>query len=263
MKCFFRLLLISLFLIPSFSYAVQESRPSPSDARLRVITYNPNAIHKYTGYYGYQASILLEDGEEVKTLSMGDSSAWQIVPSGSRIFIKPISDNPNEATTNMLLVTNKRIYHFILDANEVDPEKGINDPNLVFETKFLYPESGSSAVQQFNNRKGPDLSEPEKYNFNYTISGASDIAPMRVFDDKEFTYFQFTNKNADIPAFFLVDSDGKEALINYRVEGDYIVIERVTSQFTLRHGQDITCVFNESWPLKRNDKNKKKKRKLG
>lgn len=246
-----KLFTVVLFIImPIQAFSVQLSRPLPGDSRLRVITYNPNGIHKYIGYYNYQASILFEDGEQIKTISMGDTSAWQIVPAGNRLFIKPIADNPEDATTNMLLVSNKRVYHFVLEAGEVG-DKGIDDPQLVFETKFVYPDSGSSAIQQFSNSKGPDLSEPEKYNFNYTISGSNVIAPVRVFDDKEFTYFQFNNKNAEVPAFFLVDGENREALVNYRVMGDYIVVERVTSQFTLRYGNEVTCVFNETDPLKR------------
>jgi len=43
--------------------------------------------------------------------------------------------------------------------------------------------------------------------------------------------------------------DGNEALINFRSEEGYIVVEMVTSQFTLRYGDQIACVFNESMPL--------------
>lgn len=254
----FFVLLIYMFCItflcmPSQALAMQESRPLPGDPHFRVITYNPNGLHHYVGYYGYQASILLEEGETVQTLSMGgDPSTWQIVPATNRIFIKPIADNPEDAKTNMLLITNKRVYQFIIEAGEVGPE-GINDPNLVFETKFVYPDGiGNDIVHMYNSSlQGlPDLSEPGKYNFNYTISGSEDLSPIRVFDDGEFTYFQFTKKNADIPAFFLVDSDGKEAIINYRAVKDYIIVERVTSQFTLRHGNNVVCVFNEARPLK-------------
>lgn len=253
------LLAIATLLFSLQAMALQVSRPLPGDSRLHVITYNPNGIHKYIGYYEYQASIVFEKGEEIKTISMGDPSAWQIIPSENRMFIKPISDDPRDAMTNMLLVTNKRTYHFVLEAAEVGDE-GIEDPNLVFETKFVYPESDDNIIRQVNNYKGPDLSEPEKYNFNYTMSGSQRIAPIRVFDDGEFTYFQFPATNAEIPAFFLVDAENREALINYRVTGDYIVIERVTSQLTLRYGQDVTCIFNETKPLQRKKdfKNKKK-----
>jgi type IV secretion system protein VirB9 len=93
------------------------------------------------------------------------------------------------------------------------------------------------------------LTFTRKYNQRYKISGTQRISPIRIFDDGEFTYFQFKDINADIPAFFRVDSEGKEAIVNYRTVGDYVVVERVTSQFTLRDGRDIVCVFNEASPL--------------
>lgn len=238
-----------LSLAPLWSFAIQESRPLPGDPRRHVITYNAEAIHKYVGYYDYAASIVLENGETVETLVSGDPTAWLINSLGNRIFLKPIANNPTHANTNMVLITNKRVYHFILEAAFVDEELGINDPNLVLETTFVYPNTGEKSVQNFASKKGPDLSEPDKYNFNYTMSGSEEIAPLRVFDDGEFTYFQFPTINADIPAFFLVDAEGREALINYRVEGDYLVLERVTSQLTLRHGKNVTCIFNENRPM--------------
>lgn len=248
------LFVLTILLTSLSAQAVQTSRPLPGDSRLRVITYNPNSVHEYVGFYDFQASILFGEGEEIKTISMGNPSAWQMVPSGRRLFLKPIADDPSSATTNMLLITTKRTYHFILRAAEVG-EQEIDDPNLVWETNFIYPEEDGGIIQTTSSQ-GPDLSEPEKYNFSYSISGSEYIAPVRVFDDKEFTYFQFSKQNADIPAFFLVDSEGREALINYRIEGNYIVIERVASQFTLRHGSDVACIFNERSPLPKKPKKK-------
>ena len=37
----------------------------------------------------------------------------------------------------------------------------------------------------------------DKYNFNYTISGDDSIAPIKVFDDGVFTYFEFKDKNGN------------------------------------------------------------------
>jgi type IV secretion system protein VirB9 len=241
------LLLAALLAFPLQSMAIQVSRPLPVDHRLHVITYHPDDIHKYTGFYDYEASMVLDEGEKVLTIAMGVTSGWMINPVGNRIFLKPISNDPAETNTNMLMITNKRIYHFILEAAEAS---GMDDPNLVWETKFVYADEDRAGLRQFPTSEGPDLNDPDKhYNFSYTISGSDQIAPLQIFDDGEFTYFKFPYKNADIPAFFLVDSDGHEALINYRVDGDYIVVERVGSQFTLRHGSSVTCVFNESHPL--------------
>ncbi len=253
------LIAITLLIFSLQANAIETSRPLPGDSRLRVITYNPTTVHKYTGFYNYEASILFGEGEEIKTISMGNPSAWQMVPSGRRLFLKPVADNPDDATTNALIITNKRTYHFIFSAAEVG-EDGINDPNLVWETSFVYPDDDNGIVHTSKASTGPDLTDPSKYNFNYTISGSDYIAPKKIFDDGQFTYFQFKKEHDEVPAFFLVDAQGHEALINYRVEGDYIVVERIASQFTLRHGQDVTCVFNEHKPFVKPIAKKKKKK---
>jgi type IV secretion system protein VirB9 len=236
------LMLGAITLFSNHASAVRESKPMPIDKRLRVMVYNPNDVFKFTGYYGYQSSIVFAEGEEVDTLTMGDTVAWQIVPSGNRIFLKPMEP---DATTNMTILTNERVYHFELHAKEA---KNINDPDMVFSVRFIYPDTGSSgAVQKFATAdNGPDLSDPSKYNFNYTISGPEFIAPIKIFDDGEFTYLEFKDKNAEIPAIYWVDSNNQDVLINYRISGKYLVIERVSDRFTLRHGADVGCIFNEA-----------------
>lgn len=263
MPAYCRLIVFTLFalcLVSNNAFALRESRPLPVDPRMRIVTYDPNDVIKFTGHYEYQSSIVFGDGETIRTISMGTTNSWQIVPSGNRIFLKPIEF---DATTNMTVITNKRIYHFELHAREVDPELGINDDQLVFVMTFRYPtefdtDSGSSsgAVMFFGgNNIEPDLSEPEKYNFNYTVSGSDLITPIRVFDDGEFTYMQFPRKSGEIPAVFHVLSDGTESIVNYRIQGSYLVVERVTSQFTLRSGEEVACIFNETRPLKKTKPN--------
>ena len=212
------------------------------DSRIRVMVYNPNDVFKYVGYYGYQGSIEFEVNETIDTISMGDTVSWQVVPSGNRIFLKPIESN---ATTNMTVITNRRLYFFELHAADA---KSIHDPGLVFIVKFLYPDNKGTTMNF--PKKGipdcPDLTTPGKYNFNYTISGSDQIAPIKIFDDGQFTYFEFREKNAPVPAFFEVDKKGNEAIVNYQVVDNYIVLEMVASQLTLRYGEEIACVFNES-----------------
>lgn len=222
--------------------AAQEPRPIKIDHRVRTVIYQPDEVYKYTGHYRYQSSIEFAPDEQIQTISMGDSTAWMMNPSGNRLFLKPIEQ---DATTNMTLITNKRIYLFELHARDTDD---IDDPNMVFVMRFIYQDDQSmQAISGFSDSVPViDINEnPEKYNLNYTISGTETIAPIRIFDDGEFTYFQFRDKNAEVPAFFWVDKDGNESLINYRTRGDYIVVERVSSKFTLRHGGDVVCVFNE------------------
>ena len=237
-----KLFVVIILLLSSKAYAIREPRATFMDSRIRVMAYNSNDVFRYTGYYNYQGSIEFEEGETIETVSMGDTVSWQIVPSGNRMFLKPIE---HDATTNMTVITNRRLYFFELHAREA---KNINDPGLVFIVKFLYPDSQGSMLNfaQRTVPAGPDLNAPEKYNFNYTISGAEAIAPVKIFDDGQFTYFEFKEKNAPVPAFFTVDKKGNESIVNYQVIGNYIVLEMVASQLTLRYGDEITCVFNES-----------------
>jgi type IV secretion system protein VirB9 len=236
-------LLIAIILLLSIkAYAIREPRATFMDSRIRVMAYNSNDVFRYTGYYNYQGSIEFEEGETIETISMGDTISWQIVPSGNRMFLKPIEHN---ATTNMTVITNLRLYFFELHAREATD---INDPGLVFIVKFLYPDSKGS-MMNFAQRSipvGPDLTRPEKYNFNYTVSGSEAIAPLKIFDDGQFTYFEFKEKNAPLPAFFTVDKKGNESIVNYQAVDNYIVLEMVASQVTLRYGDEITCVFNEA-----------------
>lgn len=233
--------MLACLLLAGPAYAVREPKSVLADHRVRVVTYHPDVVYKFTGHYRYQSSIEFAPDEEIRTISMGDSTGWMLNPSGNRLFLKPVEQ---DATTNVTLLTDKRIYLFELHARETD---NIADENMVFIMRFIYPEANDmQSVSQTDAVPLPDLTKDvSQYNFRYTISGTDAIAPIRIFDDGEFTFFEFRDKNAEVPAFFWVDDHGNEALINYRTRGDYIVVERVTRRFTLRHGSDIVCVFNE------------------
>lgn len=245
MKKIFFLFLI-FFAFTQTTLAVREARPTPIDARIRVMVYNPDDVFKFIGYYGFQASIELARGEEIVSISLGDTTSWQIVPSGNRIFIKPIEQ---DATTNMTLITNKRTYFFELYAEEASD---IQDPNMVFNVRFIYPdEDEEDHLRTYTTAAGgPDLTHPEKYNFNYSISGSEEIAPIKIFDDGEFTYLQFRDKNAELPAIFAVDEDLRESMVNYRLAPDnqaMVIIEHVFAKLSIRHGKNVVCIFNEGF----------------
>lgn len=233
-------------LAPLHALALMDSVPLAADPRIREVPYNKNEVYKFTGHYKIQASIEFGQYEDVKTISVGDSEGWQIVPAGNRIFLKPVE---LDADTNMTVITSENIYQFELHAKE---PLGLDDPDLIFVMRFVYPSDSSISVDNYTDNSIPTLEiaeNPQKYNFNYTISGNKEFSPIRIFDDGEFTFFQFKDINGTLPAFFMVDSERRESLINYRTVGDYVVVERVAQMFTLRNGHDVVCVFNETNPL--------------
>lgn len=165
------------------------------------------------------------------------------------MFLRPLNAN---AKTNMTLITNKRLYRFLLDAKSV---KSFKDPEAIFEARFLYQDDEDNfIVINDSQTEIVDLSNPSKYNFNYSFSGPDHIAPLKIFDDGTFTYFELKPKNTELAAIFYVDSAGYEGLVNYRIKGNYLIVERINNKFTLRHGSDTICVFNNNL-IKKGKKN--------
>ncbi|MDA0902446.1 MAG: TrbG/VirB9 family P-type conjugative transfer protein [Proteobacteria bacterium] len=237
------LMLAGLILVSKASYSSQAPRFLGSEKKFRAYLYNPNAVYRYIGHYYYQGEVIFENDETINTVSMGNPSLWLFERLGNTLYLKPIEDN---AETNMTVQTNKRTYHFELTAREAT---SIDDENLIFVVKFIYPDGENKNIMKFPKKPisdAPDMRDLSIYNFNYEFTGQPVIAPIKVFDNGEFTYFQFSHKNAEIPAIFHVDSDGFESLVNFRVADDFIIVERVSAQFTLRNGNDIVCVYNSN-----------------
>jgi type IV secretion system protein VirB9 len=231
-----------LFAPVANAFALSESRAIATDSRIRTILYHEHEVFKFVGHYGYQSSIEFSHEEEILTISVGDSLAWQITPVSNRLFLKPIEE---DADTNMTVLTNKRTYHFELHAKRSDK---MNSPDLIFAMRFIYSDMDSNYVKSLSYEESIEdmlRDNPKQFNFNYTLSGEERIAPVRIFDDGKFTYFEFSDHLQDIPAFFQVNSDGTEALINYRMRDKFLVVERVATRFTLRYGSETVCVFNE------------------
>ena len=232
-------LMAALIATPN-AHGAQATRPAATDGRILLATYRDREVYKIVASYGFQTTIEFSEKETVETISIGDSIAWQVVPAGHRVFLKPQEQN---AVTNMTVVTSLRPYYFELGAKKVS-----NPSSVTFLVRFTYPDSGTAFPEVRATRAvAPPAKKPTDYNFNYTLTGAKEIAPLRIFDDGEFTYMQF-RALTDLPAIFLVDKDRQESVVNYRIEGSYVVIERTANQFSLRHGNDVACVYNRNPP---------------
>ncbi len=254
--------LIYLFLCIAISFnanALKIAKDGKIDPRNKLFTYSARDVYQINAHYGYSSHIIFSEKEVIKHVSMGDSLAWHIIPSGNNLFIKPIED---KADTNMTVLTNLRSYNFELKSFKA---KNIKDSRLTFSVAFRYPEEElkeqleSELVvlqekrRQYNYKNEEIIPNreiaPENWNFEYSKKGDDKLSPASIFDDGEFTYFKFA-ENTDIPAIFLVDENKKETLVNYHVRGKYIVIQRIGSQFILRHSGLATCIFNDAYPTK-------------
>jgi type IV secretion system protein VirB9 len=225
---------------------LNRNKPVALDSRIKTYIYSENEVFRLIVHYGYQTSIEFADGEEIQTISAGNNYAWQIIPVGRRLFIKPLEEN---VSTNMTILTNKRAYHFDVESKM---SSGAIDDELVYVVRFFFPDEDFDAKQQ---PKVPmplaeykmQTSRPpvQSFNFSYTYSGSQSLAPLKIFDDGVNTFFKFMDDGRVLPVFS-TKQDGKVIEWTPRRRGEYIVLNVVAEQLTLTFtgGKEI-IIFNE------------------
>lgn len=230
---------LTLLLPVSAAFAEATPRAGRLDARVRDVTYNKDNVTAIDATYGTSTMIELQPDEKIETLALGDSIAWKVEPNrkGNIIFVKPIEKN---AQSNLNVVTDRRIYSFFLRSNTRTPA------NQIYEVRFRFPDDEASAkllAEAKERAANPNLKTLNIANANsdYGYKGSSVNKPVAVFDDGTKTWFRF---EGDTPSIYIVDAERNESLVNYRTEGPYVVVDKVSPQWTLRNGKESTCIFN-------------------
>lgn len=136
--------------------------------------------------------------------------------------------------TNMIVSTNKRVYHLqLVSADWYQPT-----------VTWRYPKE-EEAIANFKLKKESQVETiscgPEKLNFGYTVKNNDEYswAPLRVFDCEGKTYLQMSKgvKHRESPILFVRSEDGEPILTNYRVKGDYYIVDRLFERAELRVGK--------------------------
>lgn len=237
-----RLLLTVLIAMLIASTAGAEKAPSfgPRDKRIRYILYDPDQVFRIDASYGTSTMIVFADNEKIETIGAGDALAWKIEPNkkGNILFVKPVD---KKANANLNVITNRHQYVFMLTADFRPVSRQI------FKVVFRYPdETGADAALLDEAREraaNPNLANLDvaNTNSNYGYKGSALAKPLVVFDDGMKTFFRF---QGEIPAIFIVDRNRNESLVNLRREGDYMVVDKVNYQWTIRNGNEQACLFN-------------------
>jgi type IV secretion system protein VirB9 len=215
-------------------------RPGPRDSRIRYVAYNRDQVVVIDVTFGASTMIVFEEDEKIETLGAGDALGFKIEPNkrGNVLFVKPAE---KDALANLNVLTTKRQYVFVL-------RSGFRNIRAqVFAVRFTYPDT--AMTQQDLEEARRRVSEPNLRNLNvanantdYAYKGSSANKPSVIFDDGTKTFFRFEGQ---VPAIYIVDRQRNESLVNFRREGPYLVIDRVNFQWTLRNGDEVTCVFNQ------------------
>jgi type IV secretion system protein VirB9 len=247
----FAVVAAGLLLLPFSAFALEVPEGGPCDQRVKFIDYNAAEVVQLVGHYGFSTHIQFAPGELVEQIAMGDKKAWEVAPVDNHLFLKPVGD---KATTNMTVVTTRRVYNFELSAHWSRNGAHPRPNDMFFQVNFRYPRD--AAVRALAEAEAQDLkermkrdSEPMPTNWNYWAQGSGEVTPNRAFDDSRFTYFKFTN-NREMPAVYVVNPDKSESLVNTHIDperSDTIVVHKVARQMVLRKGTSVACIFNKSY----------------
>jgi len=231
----------------SVTRANAEARVQPQRAGwLNAIQQYPfaeGALYQLYAAPGQVTDIALQEGEELVgpgPVAAGDTARWIIgdTVSGAgatkrvHILVKPTRP---DLVTNLVINTNRRTYHLELRATPAAYMAAVS---------WTYPEDALialRAVKAETEKAMPVASgiDPAALDFRYRIDGdRTPWRPMRAFDDGRQAYIEFpeTIGTTDMPPLFVLGADGKAELVNYRVQGRYMVVDRLFGAAELRLG---------------------------
>lgn len=237
----------------------EAARPMPAPKENRIITYNysPDIIFRIATLPELHTFIRLAEDEGVVELPViGDNAQWRVSGGPRDITVKPLRNN---LTTSMTLVTNKRTYQFqLVSGADVGAE-------VFQQVTFLYPdrdqeiklrkEIQAGAVEAEKTRLADQIVapnvDPSSLDFGYTIEGTASFRPTAVYTNGQFTFLVMPNIQ-DSPAVFLMDDEGNPSLINWKVKGQMIVVERKADRLLLKLGSAEVRIAKKGVPSKTN-----------
>jgi len=232
--------------------ALQEPVASSFVGAAAVHPYVESAVYKVHTAPGALTTISLQPGEEILELAAGDTARWLIqeASSGSDdisrplIFIKPLQP---KLRNNLTIATSRRIYHLDLESHpqgQYQTEIAWRYPGDAWRggaRSFATAEAGPAA-ETADRQTQVHLSELD---FGYKITSRSDDTPdwkpVRAFHDGAKTYIQFPPNITAKPPLFVIKGKQSE-IVNYRLQGDTYVVDRVLDVAELRIGDDDQTV---------------------
>lgn len=242
--------------------ANEEARVSPARDgfinAIQVWPYAEGALYQIYASPGRVTNITLQEGEELVSVSAGDTVRWIVGDTTSasgdaqrvHVLVKPVR---SKLKTNLVITTNKRIYLLELTATDQTWMASVSwnyprDQLLSLKREAARTEAAAPVVQ------GIVL---ERLRFRYDISGDQPAwRPLRAFDDGERVYIEFPPGIArgELPPLFVIGVKGDGELVNYRYRPPYYVVDRLFGAAELRLGGEKSQVVR----IDRNDTSAKR-----
>ncbi len=210
---------------------------------IQLFPYADGALYQVYARPGNVTDIALQEGEQLVgagPVAAGDTVRWMIgdTISGTgaaarvHILVKPVRA---DIATNLVINTDRRTYHLELRAN----------PSVYMASvSWSYPQDELIALRQSQaaaSRAAPVAAGMDlaSLNFRYAIDGDKpDWRPLRAFDDGVRVFVEFPESVAqgELPPLFVLGRKNEAELVNYRVSGRYMIVDRLFARAELRLG---------------------------
>ena len=222
---------------------VQPSRSGYLNA-VQVYPFAEGALYQVYAAPGQVTDIALQEGEQLVgsgPVAAGDTVRWIIGDTESgpanakrvHILVKPTRP---DIVTNLVINTDRRTYHMELRSTE---------RTYMASVSWIYPQDQLIALRRRNALA--DAAIPVEANldvdsirFRYAIEGDNPPwRPLHAFDDGKKVYIEFPRgiSQGQMPPLFIIGPEGKTSeLVNYRVRGNHMIVDRLFAAAELRLG---------------------------
>ncbi|MCR6659792.1 MAG: P-type conjugative transfer protein TrbG [Asticcacaulis sp.] len=233
--------------------ALQEPQTQAWLNAIQVYPFMEGALYRLYTTPEKVSDISLQSGEHLIAISAGDTARWVIgdTKSGAgegeqpHVLVKPYVSG---LKTNLVITTDRRTYHLALESTPSTAMAAVS---------WSYPQDTvialkAQAVQAEQIQPVASGIAIESLRFRYDIKGDSPVwRPLHVFDDGEKVYIEFPKDIAqdEAPPLFVVGEEGKAQLVNYRMNRNYYIVDRLFSAAELRLGGKMQSVVR----IERND----------
>jgi type IV secretion system protein TrbG len=222
---------------------VQPTRAGYINA-VQVYPFADGALYQVYAAPGEVTDIALENGEQLVgsgPVAAGDTVRWIIGDTESgegsakkvHVLVKPTRP---DILTNLVVNTDRHTYHLELRSTE---------QTYMASVSWIYPQDELIALHRQNAEA--DAATPveaaldlNSLHFRYSIEGDNPPwRPLRAFDDGTKVYIEFPAGigQGEMPPLFIVGPEGKTSeLVNYRVRGTHMIVDRLFAAAELRLG---------------------------
>jgi type IV secretion system protein VirB9 len=237
---------------------VQPTRAGYINA-VQVYPFSDGALYQLYAAPGEITDIALEAGEQLVgtgPVAAGDTVRWIIgdTESGSgatkrvHILVKPTRP---DLVTNLVINTDRRTYHLELRSAE---------KTYMASVSWAYPQDQLIALRRQNaaaDEAAPIASGVDigTLNFRYRIEGDDPAwRPLRAFDDGRQVFIEFPSGigQGEMPPLWVIGAEGGAELVNYRVRGNHMIVDRLFAAAELRlggeHQQKVRIVRTDGRP---------------